>query len=444
MATPVLSGVTNSVSPLTWAAAIAATVVLSGEPCTAQDLGASQQLRVFMDCQNLGCEFDLTRREITWVTWVRDREDADVHILVSSTRSDSGESFETVFIGREEFVGEDHTLAYFSSQTDTPDERRRGLIERFKLGLVRYVGNTPAAEFLRITYDLPDAQGGASGQTQVTPENDPWNLWVFGVSVGGSARGQSRTSSVGVNGSLSASRTSEAWKFRLSARDRYSRDEFEFDDGSILTSSQRSRGTDVLLVRSIGSNWGVGGRTSLTSSTFSNQAMRFNVQPALEYNIFPYSESSRRQLTLQYSVGVNFLRYEEETIFGVFEETIYEHSLTASLGLRQPWGSVSVSLTASHFLDDPSKNQMSLFANASFRIVRGLSINLFGSVSRVRDQVFLARRGATDDEVLLRRRALETNFDYFTNISIRYTFGSIFNAIVNPRFDRQGGTVIFF
>ena len=429
---------------LTWAAALAVTVLLSGEPSSAQDLGAAQPLRVFMDCQNIGCDFDLTRREIVWVTWVRDRADADVHILVTFTRSDSGESFETVFIGRREFSGQDHTLAYFSSQTDTPDERRRGLIERFKLGLVRYVGDTPAAEFLRITYDVPDAQGGPGAQTRAPPEDDPWNLWVFGVSVGGSARGQSRTSQLGVNGSLSASRTSEAWKFRWGARDRYSRDEFEFDDGSTLSSVQRNRGTDLLLVKSIGSHWGVGGRTSLTSSTFSNQAMRFNVKPALEYNIFPYSESSRRQLTFQYSVGPSFLRYEEETIFGVLEETIYEQSLTVGLGMRQPWGSVSTSLTATHFLDDPSKNQLSLFGNASLRIVRGLSINLFGNVSRVRDRVFLARRGATDEEVLLRRRALETNFDYFTNISIRYTFGSIFNAIVNPRFDRPGGGVIFF
>jgi hypothetical protein len=76
-----------------------------------------------------------------------------------------------------------------------------------------------------------------------------------------------------VNGSLSASRTSEAWKFRWGARGRYSRDEFEFDDGSTLSSDQKNSGTDVLLVRSVGSHWGVGGRTSLTSSTFSNQAM---------------------------------------------------------------------------------------------------------------------------------------------------------------------------
>jgi len=429
--------------PLTYALAFAMTVGL-GEPSSAQDLGGEQEVRVFLDCQGFGCDFDLTRREIAWVTWVRNREDADVHILVTSTRSDSGISFETAFIGRREFVGEDHTLPYFSSQTDTQDERRRGLIERFKLGLVRYVGDTPAAEFLRVTYDLPGTRGGPGGQAQTRPEDDPWNLWVFGVSVGGSARGQSRTSSESVNGSLSASRTSEAWKFRWGARGRYSRDEFEFDDGSTLSSDQKNSGTDVLLVRSVGSHWGVGGRTSLTSSTFSNQAMRFNVQPALEFNIFPYSELSRRQFTLQYGLGVSFVRYEEETVFEVFEETIFEQSLTASLGLQQPWGSVFTSLTASHFLDGPSKNQMTLFGNASLRIVRGLSINFFGNVSRVRDRVFLARRGATDDEVLLRRRALETNFDYSMNISIRFTFGSIFNNIVNPRFDRGGGGVFFF
>ena len=78
------------------------------------------------------------------------------------------------------------------------------------------------------------------------------------------------------------------------------------------------------------------------------------------------------------------------------------------------------------------------------RIVRGLSFNFFGNVSRVRDQVFLPRRDATDEEILLRRRALQTDFSYFTNFSIRYTFGSIFNNIVNPRFDGGGGGFFFF
>ena len=75
---------------LAWTAAVALTVVLSGEPSSAQDQGIGQEVRVFLDCQGPGCDFDLTRREITWVTWVRDREDADVHLLVRFTPSGSG------------------------------------------------------------------------------------------------------------------------------------------------------------------------------------------------------------------------------------------------------------------------------------------------------------------------------------------------------------------
>ena len=200
----------------------------------------------------------------------------------------------------------------------------------------------------------------------------------------------------------------------------------------------------MLVVRSAGPHWGVGGRASVTSSTFSNLDRRINIQPAIEYNIFPYADSSRRQFTFQYRIGASFVRYDEETIFGVFEETLYEQMLTASLSLQQPWGSSSLAMTMSNFLDDAGKNRLSLFGIANIRIVRGLSLSFFGNVSRVRDQVFLPRRGASDEEVLLRRRDLETNFDYSLRVSLSFTFGSIFNNIVNPRFDGGGGRGIIF
>ncbi len=404
----------------------------------AQEPNQTERIRVFLDCQTSGCDFDLVRREITWVDWVRNREDADVHLLVVSAESGAGAMFDIRFIGRGDFEGDDASLTHSSSSTDTEDERRRGLMERFRLGLVHYASGTPAAEFLRVEYDVSDVAGA------VTPENDPWNLWVFAASAGGSARAQSLTSSTSVNGSLSASRTSETWKFRWGARANYRNEEFEFSDGSTTHSLTRNTGTDVLLVRSVGPHWGVGGRASITSSTFSNQDIRFNLQPALEYNVFPYTESSRRLLTFQYRIGASHIRYDEETIFEVTEDTLYEQIVTATLGLRQPWGSTSMSLTVSHFLDDPQKNRLSVFGNANVRIVRGLSINFFGNISRVRDQVFLPRRGASDQEVLLEQRELATDFDYRLNVSLRYTFGSIYNNIVNPRFDSGGGRQVFF
>jgi len=426
------------------AATVTATVLCATARSTllfAQEQADEQPVRVFLDCQGRalsGCDFDLVRREIAWVDWVRNREDADVHLLVTSTRTGAGTVLEMQFIGRGRFEGEDSSLTHASSSTDTRDELRRRLTERFKLGLAGYAGATPAAERLRVEYNAPAAT------LAVTPENDPWNLWVFGVSAGGSARAQSRTSSTSVNGSLSASRTSENWKFRWGARARYSEDDFEFSDGSTTTSLRRTSGTDVLLVRSAGPHWGIGGRASVTSSTFSNQHIRFNIQPAVEYNIFPYAESSRRQFTLQYRVGSSQVQYDEETLYGVLEETLYEQMFTSSLSLQQPWGSSSLAITVSNFLDDAGKNRISVFGNANVRIVRGLSLSFFGTVARVRDQVFLPRRGASDEEVLLRQRDLQTDFNYSLNINLRFTFGSIFNNIVNPRFDGGGGQVFFF
>ena len=74
-------------------------------------------------------------------------------------------------------------------------------------------------------------------------------------------------------------------------------------------------------------------------------------------------------------------------------------------------------MTASNFMNDGSKNRVTLFANANVRIVRGLSVNFFGNIARVRDQVFLPRRDASDEEVLLRQRDLQTSFDYQMNVT---------------------------
>lgn len=42
--------------------------------------------------------------------------------------------------------------------------------------------------------------------------------------------------------------------------------------------------------------------------------------------------------------------------------------------------------------------------------------------------------------MLRRRQALATDYEYELSIGISYTFGSIFNNIVNPRFGgRRGG-----
>jgi hypothetical protein len=73
-------------------------------------------------------------------------------------------------------------------------------------------------------------------------------------------------------------------------------------------------------------------------------------------------------------------------------------------------------------------------------IGRGFTVNLDGSISRVRNQLYLSSAGLDQTDVLLRQRALATNYRYFSFVGITYRFGSIFNSVVNSRFGSILGT----
>jgi len=52
---------------------------------------------------------------------------------------------------------------------------------------------------------------------------------------------------------------------------------------------------------------------------------------------------------------------------------------------------------------------------------------------RIKDQIFLQGGELTEEEILLRRRQRETDFQYGLSFGFSYTFGSIFSNVVNPR-----------
>ena len=59
---------------------------------------------------------------------------------------------------------------------------------------------------------------------------------------------------------------------------------------------------------------------------------------------------------------------------------------------------------------------------------------LNGFVARVKDQINLPAGDLTPAEILVSQRQLGTNYEYHTSIGLAYTFGSLFNNVVNPRF----------
>ena len=110
--------------------------------------------------------------------------------------------------------------------------------------------------------------------------------------------------------------------------------------------------------------------------------------------------------------------------------------------MRQPWGSAYADVSFSQYLNKPDKYNVGAYSDVVVRLFKGFSFNVWGSVARTRDQIFLPRAGATEEEILVRQRQLATGYRYSMNFNIAYSFGSITNNVVNPRFG--GGEIYFF
>jgi hypothetical protein len=384
-------------------------------------------LRVFLDCQVSACDFDHIRREIQFVNYVRDREDADVHVLITRQTASGGTAYTIYLLGRKQFSGSNDTLQFVERETATRQAERETLTQTLGLGLIRYVAKTPAGARLRISYLGPAALARP-------PAADPWNLWVFRVALSGSADGEESAKAYSISGDASARRTSETWKLSFAGVVDYRQNSFDLGEPERLISISRSVRARTQMVGAIADKWSTGVRASATTSSYQNEDMTIRVAPALEYSAFPYSESTSRQLRFQYYAGPNFFHYEEETIFGKIREMVYSEGLLADLILTQPWGSANFALEGSHYLPNFTYHRVTLAGSTDIRLFRGLGITLYGSAARIADQLALRRGAATDEEILLRRRELPTSFRYFLSLGFSYTFGSAFTNIVNPRF----------
>lgn len=401
----------------------------------------SDRPAVFLDCEGF-CDFDYLRRTIEFVDWVRERTVADLHVLVTEeTTGAGGSSYTLYFLGQEEFAGRQDTLRFATLNTDTDDARRERLRQRLAQGLVAFAARTGVGPAIDIDFE-GDAVPDATRQTR-----DPWNFWVFRTRVGGEIEGESLERQISVDGSISADRITEGSKIELGANIDYSEDRFEEEeDGEIvntIVSTSHDWSLDGLMVWSLGARGAVGFETELTSTTRLNQDMSFRLAPAFELSLYPYRESSRRQITALYSVGVVRYEYEEETLFEVMEETRIEQQFEIASAFRQPWGELDASIEWSNYMHDFALHRLDLRGGIDVNLFGGFSFDIRGNVARIKNQIYLPLdQDIPLEEILLRRRQLGTDFEYGIDVGISFTFGSVFNNVVNPRL-RRGGNFDF-
>jgi hypothetical protein len=365
------------------------------------------------------------RDELPYVNYVRDVRAAQLYILETRELTGSGgHKYTFTFVGQQDFEGLNDTLVYSSRPDDSRDYERIWRTQMLKMGLMPYVAKTPLYREVLIN---------PTDRVEQQVIEDKWDNWVFELQAEPDFEGEEALKELSLRSSVSATKITHDWKLEIDFDHRYTRTKYTFED-TLYTNYKSFQGLDMLLVKSIGEHWSAGLRANQLTSSFNNTRLGLEVLPSVEYNIFPYSKSTHRQLRFLYGVGNSYRLYNDTTIYNQIEELLWKQQLQIAYQVQEKWGSINVSVEGSNFFHDLTKNRIELSGIINIRILKGLSLRVFGGVARINDQLSLVRGEATEAEILLQLQELETSYNAEGRIGITYTFGSIYNNIVNPRF----------
>ena len=382
------------------------------------------KVKVFLDC-SWRCDDDFLQREMSYIDFFRDAKSANLHIIVKGERGSSGGEIVTFrFIGVEEFEGVNNTLVLDVPANTSEASERKLYLDILKKGIYAYIIRTKANDVVSLSYSETEAE-------EKEIEKDKWNNWTFRTSIGGYFSGEESRSNSNTYVSLSANRITVESKFTSS-----------FSMSSDVANSElydyktKSRYANMTYVKSKGEHFSIGGRVNYSQSTYKNYDGHYEFSPCIEYNLFPYSESSEHRLSLLYGVSANHNDYTDTTVYLKTSENFASHLFELTYNNSQTWGSFSFSINGNQILDkdDLRKYNVRISSRADWNITKGLSLNYSAYINFDRAQIHLPLYGATYEEIILRQKELESNYFYYMYTGISYTFGSMKNNVVNPRF----------
>jgi len=399
----------------------------------------NDKLKIFYDCHTGGCNETYVKQNLPEVEFVRDRNFADVHIMiVSETNGSGGQTYYIDFIGQNTYKDLQDKLSFSTGSDTTQEQMRKQLLKFLKLGLMKFWIKNGLADKL-------DLHIKTNNQSK-TQEKDPWNNWVFKLGASGYFNGNSNGSNRHLSGRISAQQIKEKNKFSLRMNYNIGTSTYNFN-GTEIKSEREYFGLSASKIIGINDHWSYGFFTNFRRSKFSNYKFVSQLFAGLEYNFFPYKESSKKSLTLGSKLGTLYNRYFEETVYHKTEEQLYQTQFYISGNLIKKWGNIHAGLNYSTYLHDTALNSMGFSFGTNLRIAKGLNFNTYTYYGISHDQINIAGGNLSLEETLLAQKELQSGYNYFVSLGLSYSFGSIYNTIVNPRFENESGggrTYYFF
>ena len=394
------------------------------------------RLKVFIDCSSTWCDMSFIRTEINIVDFMLDRIASDVHVLITEQNTGGGGSkYQVILFGQNRFKNIQDTLFFNTGANQTDFEEREMLVKYLKIGLTPFVAKTDAAKDITISFKKTET---GKKDTTAKTQKDPWNYWVFRVGVNGNINADAVYKENRFSGNISANRTTEDLKVNFSTSASANKSTFEYEDAGVtqkIIVKNHNYDFHHYLIKSINDHWSWGYETRYHQSSFSNYKGQIYLRTAVEYDIFPYKEVNTRFFTISYGFTFRNNRYYDTTIYEKVKETLFGHGADANMTFNQKWGTSSIGISYHNYFHDWKLFNLGVNAFTNVRITGGLSFNIFFFGGLTRDQLYLPKGGATEQEILTRRRQIASGYNIYTSFGLSYRFGSKINNFVNPRFE---------
>ena len=378
------------------------------------------KIKAYIDCR---CDENYLKQQTSFLEYVRDQDLADIEIFVRDVWNPAGSrAFEIKIDGNNEYKELSSTTLAIGFANDTSSTLREKLLNKLKLALVPFLDKADYS--LKLDID--------SNFDKLIIDDEKWKNWVFELSGSyNSDREESRkTNRYDIE--FEIDKLTPDWRIGIELERSESNRRYYSDD-NVYTSNRKTTRIRGRVVRSISDHFSTGAFFGASQNTYENLDFSSYLSPAIEYSYFPYEDVLSKEITLAYRVGFGKRNYIEKTIYGFEKQNLTSQTLSMNIRFRQKWGNISTAINATQYLNDGSKKRFSFRSDLDFRIFEGLALRLSGNINLIREQYNLAAGSTSIEELLLQQRQIATDYETRFSIGLSYTFGSIYNSIINTR-----------
>ena len=390
---------------------------------------SQERPKIFLDCRT-NCDFTYIKSEIDFVDYMLDRQSAELYILLINQSTGSGGREYIMTVENKKSKSEAYELKFFTDANAVEADTRDAIVKKLKQALLKYMVDEGLTN--NISYSV-NTEGETSEAEEILL--DPWNSWVFSLGVNGNINRESQFNSLNLRFNLNANKITDKHKFL--SRINYSRNENNFIIGEgeePISNLQTSFFGRALYAYSLDEHWSIGSIVRYSRSIFENYNHSITFSPAIEYNIFPYSETANHNFTFRYEIGGRYNDYIDTTSFFKTTELLSRHRLSIDYQIVKPWGNIDIDAGISQFITLPNRYSIDINPNVDINIFKGLNVytGIFYGITK--DRINIPKGDLSVEEILLQNKLRDSNFSMYMYFGINYRFGSASNNVVNTRF----------